>query len=51
MLDRYKEMLGIIQNVEIVFEIEVRNDILNINFYLISTFHGFENNYILKLLH
>lgn len=47
MLDRYKEMLGIIQNVEIVFEIEVRNDVLNINFYPISTFHRFENNYLL----
>ena len=46
MLDRYKEMLGIIQNVEIVFEIEVRNDILNINFYLLSAFHPFENNYL-----
>lgn len=36
MLDRCKGMLGIIQNVEIIFEIEVRNNILNINFHLIN---------------
>lgn len=39
-------MLGIIQNVEIIFEIEVRNNILNINFHLINMFPS-ENNYLL----
>lgn len=38
-------MLGIIQNVEIVFEIEVRNNVLNINFHLINMFH--RNSYLL----